>query len=168
MTFHRKYFHSRIGKQRNVLMPLFPNVHSLNLKIFSTSTYFWFCPPPAIDNVHSLSLFWGGIQATWSRGICIKQFLILHLRYRSVHNAIFRKSQLQFSLWKPWLSVHQKETIHAYDPLYRQTVLFNNCLPQLALGRPRITRRLCVCVCVCVCVSVCVDRNRTLDLLVRF
>ena len=39
------------------------------------------------------------------------------------------------------------------------------CLPELALGRPRNTQRPGVSVCVAVC--VCLDRNRTLDLLVR-
>ena len=34
------------------------------------------------------------------------------------------------------------------------------CLPELALGRPRITDHVCVYVCVCVC-AVCLDRNRT-------
>ncbi len=79
--------------------------------------------------------------------------------YVSVHSIIF------YSVFEPTCAHCM---LGSYAPLSvrrsvtRPKLLDNkshNCLPELALGRPRITRRLCV--------SVCLDRNKTLDLLVR-
>ena len=47
------------------------------------------------------------------------------------------------------------------DKSYAVCRYVRHCRPEPALGRPRITGRLCLCV-------VCLDWNRTLDLLVRF
>ena len=56
---------------------------------------------------------------------------------------------------RPWCKIiHISRLIFIYG-------LYINCLPELALRRPRITRRLCVsvyvsvCLCVCVCVMIC-------------
>ena len=40
-------------------------------------------------------------------------------------------------------------------PIFRVSLsVADYCLPELALGRPRITQRPCLCVCLCVCMCV--------------